>query len=247
MKRTRTAAHLPNDAESFAAAMAPVLAALDAPVWHGLQSAADGLGMDFTAPDYTKLTGELDKKCAAFDARTVPSIERFAGSLVFSKGVDGFAAWTRDRQAIAGARPPAAPAVAPLVVAPAGKSVGMRGVVRSDEGAAMVKDPDALKAIAKSNQYDRVEKSIQKASAPLSDFAVKFRLWGPPHGAYMTKLRADILKADAAGDFAERDRLLALYQPWAEKYLNPDSATWSRDKLLPGRTPAKQTEPQPNR
>ncbi|MCX6878806.1 MAG: SUMF1/EgtB/PvdO family nonheme iron enzyme [Verrucomicrobia bacterium] len=59
---------------------------------------------------------------------------------------------------------------------------------------------------------------------------------------YLTKLRADILKADGTGDFAERDRLPALYQPWAEQHLNPDSTTWSRDKLHPGGPPGKPSE-----
>ena len=234
MKRTRSAGNLPNDAQSFATAMAPILTALDAPMWHGLAAATEGLGMDFTPPNYTKLGGDLDRKSAAFDGKTIPSVERFAGSMVFRKGVAGFAEWSRGRQAIAGARPPAAPVEAPLVKAPAGKAMGMKGVIQGDKGEAMVKDPEALKAIARSNQYDRVERSIQKAAAPLSDFAVKFQLWGPPHGAFMTKLRADILKADAAGDIAERDRLMALYQPWAEKYLNADSTAWSREKLRPG-------------
>ena len=64
-------------------------------------------------------------------------------------------------RALCGHPPPVRADSTPLVATPAGKPVGMKGVVRGDKGAAMVKDPDALKAIAKSNPYDWVEKSIQ--------------------------------------------------------------------------------------
>ena len=55
----------------------------------------------------------------------------------------------------------------------------------------------------------------------------KLLIWvKPADRSYMADLRQSILEADAAGNIAERDRLLAIYEPWAEKYLNPDSPTW---------------------
>jgi hypothetical protein len=78
------------------------------------------------------------------------------------------------------------------------------------------------------------------APAPLTAFSVKFHLWRKPHGTFLTRLHARILQADAHGDIAERDRLLRLYEPWAEKYLNEDSTTWSPEKLHPGGTPPTQ-------
>ena len=58
----------------------------------------------------------------------------------------------------------------------------------------------------------------------------------------MNDMRDSILAADAAGDFTERDRLFAIYRTWAEKYLTPDSTTWTKDMLYPGTTPIKQPE-----
>ena len=65
------------------------------------------------------------------------------------------------------------------------------------------------------------------AAAPLTMMTAKLLIWAKPADrSYMADLRQSILEADAAGNFAERDRLFAIYQPWAEKYLNPDSPTW---------------------
>ena len=65
------------------------------------------------------------------------------------------------------------------------------------------------------------------AAAPLNMMTAKLLIWvKPADRSYMADLRQSILDADAAGNIAERDRLFAIYQPWAEKYLNPDSPTW---------------------
>lgn len=106
---------------------------------------------------------------------------------------------------------------------------------------------NATKAIPKRAVIDKDGKAksdLARAAAPLSVTTARLLMWGTPHGTYMTELRRSILNADAAGDFAERDRLFSIYRPWAEKYLDPDSTTWSQDKLYPGGSPAKQTVPQ---
>ena len=92
------------------------------------------------------------------------------------------------------------------------------------------------------DKHGTTNADLAVASAPLNTVVARLLMWGTPHGTYMNELRQSILKADAAGDFAERDRLFATYQPWAEKYLDPDSTTWSRDRLYPGGTPIKQPE-----
>jgi hypothetical protein len=89
---------------------------------------------------------------------------------------------------------------------------------------------------------ERARRKHDEAAAPLNSIRLQLMRWDSPHGFYMNDLRDSILAADAAGDFAERDRLFAIYRTWAEKYLNPDSTTWSKDRLYPGGTPAKQAE-----
>lgn len=60
------------------------------------------------------------------------------------------------------------------------------------------------------------------AAAPLNMMTAKLLIWvKPADRSYMADLRQSILDADAAGNIAERDRLFAIYQPWAEKYLDP--------------------------
>jgi len=89
---------------------------------------------------------------------------------------------------------------------------------------------------------ERARLHHDEAAAPLNSIRLQLMRWESPHGGYMNDLRDSILAADAAGNFAERDRLFAIYQTWAEKYLDPDSTTWSRDKLYPGGTPGKQAD-----
>ena len=89
---------------------------------------------------------------------------------------------------------------------------------------------------------ERARLNHDEATAPLNSIRLRLMRWESPHGVYMNDLRDSILAADAAGNFAERDRLFAIYQTWAEKYLDPDSTTWSRDKLYPGGTPGKKAE-----
>ncbi len=71
------------------------------------------------------------------------------------------------------------------------------------------------------DKHGKAKSDFAMASAPLSVMTAKLLMWGSPHGTYMNELRQSILEAEAAGDFAERDRLFAIYQSWAEKYLVP--------------------------
>ena len=92
------------------------------------------------------------------------------------------------------------------------------------------------------DKQGKAKPDVAVASAPLSDVAAKLLMWAKPHGTYMTELRKSILAADAAGDIEERDRLFAIYQTWAEKYLVPDSTTLSKDQSFPVGTPTKQAK-----
>jgi hypothetical protein len=89
---------------------------------------------------------------------------------------------------------------------------------------------------------ERARRKHDEAAAPLNSIRLQLMRWDSPHGFYMNDLRDSILAADAAGDFAERDRLFAIYRTWAEKYLTPDSTTWSKDRLYAGGTPEKRPE-----
>jgi len=95
MTRYRRAANLPNDAASFAAAMAPVLAALNAPLWEGLRGATSELDIVMTAPDYTKLTETLTRRCTDLEERKITDATSFAGSLMFWKGTEEYKSWAQ--------------------------------------------------------------------------------------------------------------------------------------------------------
>ena len=107
------------------------------------------------------------------------------------------------------------------------------------KGADMAEVP-IMPAIA--GKDERAKRNHDEAAAPLNSIRVQLMRWDSPHGVYMNDMRDSILEADAAGDFAERDRLFAIYRTWAEKYLTPDSTTWSKDRLYPGGTQAKAPE-----
>ena len=95
MTRSRRAANLPNDATSFDAAMAPILAALNAPLWDGLRAATSELDIDLTAPDYTMLTESLTKRCTDLEERKITDATSFAGSLMFWKGTEKYKSWAQ--------------------------------------------------------------------------------------------------------------------------------------------------------
>lgn len=96
--RFRRDAGLPNDAESFGEAMTPILEALNSPLWEGLAAATAGIGLDFTAPDYSGLIAELTSRDEALDERRIPSAIKFAGSMVFWKGTEGYLTWAQNHE-----------------------------------------------------------------------------------------------------------------------------------------------------
>lgn len=93
---TRRAAGLSNDSGSFDTAMAPILAALNAPLWDGLPAAMKNYGLDLTPPDYTGLIEDLTKRCKDLDERKISDVKGFAGSLMFWKGVEGYKSWSQE-------------------------------------------------------------------------------------------------------------------------------------------------------
>lgn len=93
--RTRRAAKLPNDSKSFDAAMAPILTALNAPLWDGLPAAVAQYGMILTTPDYSGLVGDLTNRCNKLDERKITDTASFAGSMMFWKGVEGYKSWAQ--------------------------------------------------------------------------------------------------------------------------------------------------------
>ena len=109
-----------------------------------------------------------------------------------------------------------------------------------------VDTPEAIMEVpimpAVAGKDKRARRNHDEAAAPLNNIRLQLMRWDSPHGVYMKDLRESILAADASGDFTERDRLFAIYRTWAEKYLTPDSTTWTKDKLYPGGTPEKQVE-----
>ena len=92
----RRAAKMSNTGESFDAAMAPILAALNAPLWDGLPAAMKDYGVDLAAPDYSGLIGDLTKRCKGLDERKISNVNGFAGSLMFWKGVEGYKSWAQE-------------------------------------------------------------------------------------------------------------------------------------------------------
>jgi hypothetical protein len=96
MTRHRRANGLPNDSASFTAAMQPIVDALNAPLWEGLQQQASAIGLDFTAPDYGALAEELTLRNADLDECRITTAASFAGSMMFWKGTEGYKAWTQN-------------------------------------------------------------------------------------------------------------------------------------------------------
>ena len=95
MTRSRRAANLPNDDAAFNAAMAPILAALNAPLWQGLKEATSRLGIDITVPDCTELTAWAAKTCAAMEGRKISDVSKCDGSLMFVKGTEEYKSWSK--------------------------------------------------------------------------------------------------------------------------------------------------------
>ena len=113
LTRTRQAANLPNDSNAFDTAMAPILTALNAPLWDGLPAVVAPYGMRLTTPDFTGLVGELTARCNAPDGWKPADVAKFAESLAFWKGTtDHQPLAIMDKQGMI--RPDLAVATAPL-------------------------------------------------------------------------------------------------------------------------------------
>ena len=104
MVEKRAAADQDTDGPEFDAAMAPVVAALGAPLFEGLQEATRGLGLDLTAPDYTATVTRANRLASSIERRTVSENDarKAIGTLMFVKGVAGYNEWknTMRRQAV---------------------------------------------------------------------------------------------------------------------------------------------------
>lgn len=95
--RTQRAAKLPtNSQKDLEEAMAPVLAALNAPLWEGLPAAVAKYGITLTTPDYSELVEGLIFGCKRLDERQIVTSNDFAGSLMFWKGAEGYKSWTQE-------------------------------------------------------------------------------------------------------------------------------------------------------
>jgi hypothetical protein len=96
MVANRKAANEDTEGPAFEAAMAPVVAALGAPLFDGLQEAAKGLGLDLTAPDYVPTVTRANRLAASVERRTVSEqdAKKAMGTVMFVKGVTGYNAWT---------------------------------------------------------------------------------------------------------------------------------------------------------
>ena len=101
MVETRAAANRNTDGPEFDAAMAPVVAALGAPLFGGLQEATKEIGLDLVAPDYTDTVTRANLLAASIERRTVgeSDAKKAIGTLIFVKGVAGYNEWKNSIQA----------------------------------------------------------------------------------------------------------------------------------------------------
>jgi len=87
------------DGPDFDAALAPVVDALNAPLFAGLAEALLPLGIEVTMPDYTAVVENTPRRVAAIERRSVPEAEakRSLGTVMFVKGVTAYNAWKTAR------------------------------------------------------------------------------------------------------------------------------------------------------
>jgi len=95
MTRKREKSGKPVEGPAFEAAMAPVVAALDEPLFAGLQAALAELNITLTAPDYSAVVELADRHVSAIERRAINEGEarKSLGSLMFVKGVAAYNAW----------------------------------------------------------------------------------------------------------------------------------------------------------
>lgn len=87
------------DGPDFDAAMAPVVTALNAPLFEGLAEALLPLGVKITMPDYTAIVAKVPHRIAAIERRSVAETEarKSLGTIMFVKGVTAYNAWKTAR------------------------------------------------------------------------------------------------------------------------------------------------------
>jgi hypothetical protein len=96
MLEMRKVANEDTEGPAFEAAMAPVVTALGAPLFDGLQEAAKGLGLDLKAPDYAPTVTRANRLAASVERRSISEqdAKKAMGTVMFVKGVTGYNAWT---------------------------------------------------------------------------------------------------------------------------------------------------------
>jgi len=96
--KARRAANKANNETEFDAEMAPIIAALNAPLWAGLATAVLPYKITVVTPDYTDLISQLELKCDQLDQRKISKLDDCSGSMILYKGTEGYKAWAAQYQ-----------------------------------------------------------------------------------------------------------------------------------------------------
>jgi len=81
------------DQAAFDAAMTPIVAALNTPLWNGLQAATAGLDVSFPAQNYTELVEKVIYIITQLDNGTYKTVKNSAGSIMLVKGATAYTSW----------------------------------------------------------------------------------------------------------------------------------------------------------
>ena len=95
MVEKRRAANQDTDGPEFDAAMAPIIAALSAPLFEGLVAATKDLGLEVRLADYNQTSINGNRLANSIERRTISENEAKAGmgTVMFVKGVTAYNAW----------------------------------------------------------------------------------------------------------------------------------------------------------
>ena len=95
MTRKRKQAGEPVEGAEFEAAMAPIVTALDQPLFAGLHDAVADLGLDLPRPDYTRTVAAVNQAVEAAETRSMSAdlAGSQLGTVMFVKGVTAYNAW----------------------------------------------------------------------------------------------------------------------------------------------------------
>jgi hypothetical protein len=85
--------NLAGNTDAFNTAMAPIVAALNAPQWQGLQEATEGLDVSFPAQNYAELATKMAHVVAQLDNGTYKTAKTSSGSLMLLKGTTEYNSW----------------------------------------------------------------------------------------------------------------------------------------------------------